>query len=382
MTSRLRERFLALVPDLRLPVTAALLVTGCVRLLLSVRESCAQLRCDDFGRFWYATSGWWESGRSLYAFNPASPGIGGLPYGNLNLPHTHVLFLPLAVLPRDLAAGVWLLVGGACVVATLMLMARECGWRPTLPWMTIFVWWMPTHLQAVMGQVAWVLMVLVALAWAAGRRDRQIACGGWLGAAIAVKPFLAPMLLWLVWRGATRAVVAACVSAAVIVGLGLAGFGLAPYVEWTHGVSLVSWYGLPYNASLWASAFRLLAGDPAGLASVMHSRSLAYGVAGALCVVAAAVTVAAVKRLPTFDDQWNLVLTTSLLVCPLGWVYYGALLLPGWRGRWPGWLATACWLVPTPWVFAGQPSPLATMAWGSAASWGLLLIWIRALRPS
>ena len=276
----------------------------------------------------------------------------------------------------------WLLVGGACVVATLMLIARESGWQQTLQWTTIFIWWMPTHLQAVTGQVAWVLMLLVALAWAAGRRDRQIACGGLLGAAIAIKPFLAPMLLWLGWRGATRAVVAACASAAAIVGLGLAGFGLGQYVEWTHGVSLVSWYGMPFNASMWGWSYRLLAGDPASLASVMHSGTIAYGIAAALCACAAAVTAVGLTRLRTFDDQWNLVLTTTLLVSPLGWVYYGALLLPGWRGRWPGWLATACWLVPTPWLSAGQPSIVATLLWGSAASWGLLLIWFRALRAS
>src|SRR4029079_16931405 len=139
MTGRLRERFLAFAHELRLPVTAALLVTGCVRLLLSVRASCAELKCDDFGRFWYATTGWWESGSSLYAVNPASIGSGGMAYANLNLPHTHVLFLPFVFLPRDLAAAVWLLVVGACIVATLMLIARESGWQPTLLWTTVFV---------------------------------------------------------------------------------------------------------------------------------------------------------------------------------------------------------------------------------------------------
>ena len=127
--------------------------------------------------------------------------------------------------------------------------------------------------------------------------------------------------------------------------------------------------------------YRLLAGGP-GFASLIHSRTLAYGTAAALCASAVAVTAAGVKRLRTFDEQWNLVLATTLLVSPLGWVYYGALLLPGWHGRWPWWLATACWLIPTPWLFAAQPSLLATVLWGSAASWGLLLIWFRALRAS
>src|SRR4029078_11368213 len=131
------------------------------------------------------------------------------------------------------------------------------------------------------------------------------------------------------------------------------------YVEWTHGVSVVSWYGKPSNASLWGWAYRLLAGEP-GLAPVAHSRMLAYGASAALCAAAAVVAAASARKLRTFDDQWNLVLTTTLLVSPLGWVYYGSLLLPGWRGRWPGWLATACWLLPTPWLFAGQPSMAAT----------------------
>src|SRR5262249_20633550 len=101
-------RFARLADDLTLPLTAALLVTGIVRLLLSVKAACEVLQCDDFGRFWYGTSAWWAHGTSLYALTPASVSDDGLAYLNLNLPHTHVLFLPFIALPLWMAAAAWL----------------------------------------------------------------------------------------------------------------------------------------------------------------------------------------------------------------------------------------------------------------------------------
>ncbi len=381
MTLALSQRAVRLGRELAVPMTAALLVTGIVRLLLSVKASCDVLQCDDFGRFWYATSGWWARGTSLYALTPASVSDDGLAYLNLNLPHTHLVFLPFIALPMRAAAAAWLVTGLFALGASLLVIHRETGWRITWPWLLVVVWWMPTHVQAVTGQLAWLLLVPLTLSWSAARHGRWLKAGAWLGIVVAVKPFLLPMLVWMLWRGHFRSVLLSLAVVAAIVCGGLALFGADQYQQWRDAIGEVQWYGRPLNASLWGAIYRTFVPNNRA-AIVADLGAIARNLALAASGVVALATWLACRHEQTIDDQWTLVLSASLLICPLGWVYYGTLLLPGWRGRWPGALATACWLIPTPWLEAGQPSPIATVLWGSAATWGLLLIWLRALRPS
>jgi hypothetical protein len=246
----------------------------------------------------------------------------------------------------------------------------------------VAIWWMPTHVQAVTGQLAWVLLLVLTLSWAAARRERWVVAGAWLGVAVAIKPFLLPMLVWIAWRGQVRAALAG-LGAGVTLALAGAGiFGVEQYRDWATAVGGIQWYARPLNASIWGAVYRTFTLNNRTSAVLDIGAGAAAFLSLAASAVVVLVTWLACRRLRDVDDQWSLVLCATLLITPLGWVYYGCLLLPGWRARWPGVLATLCWLVPTPWLTAGQPSPLATVAWGSAATWGLLLIWIRALRPS
>lgn len=370
-----------LASDLKVPVLGALLVTGFVRLLWSVQRACEVLQCDDFGRFWYATSAWRIHGTSLYALTPASVADDGLVYTNLNLPHTHLLFVPFTWLGRDLAAAVWLLTGIASLAASLMVIHKESGWRPTWGWVAVFLWWMPTHVQAVTGQIAWLLLLPMTLAWADARRNRWAYAGAWIGVATAIKPFLAPLLIWLVWRREWRAIGAAVAASLIVFAVGLVTFGVDSYADWRHVVGGVDWYARPVNASMWGGVYRAFTVNPR-FASVVDLGHGALWLTAILGAIVAMATWGRCRQLRELDAEWTIVLTATLLICPLGWVYYGCLLLPGWRARWPGILATACWLVPTPWITAGQPSALATVLWGSTATWGLLLAWWHTMRTA
>jgi hypothetical protein len=361
-----------LTGPLRLPLGGALLALAVVRIVVSVRGACAFLACDDFGRFWYATSRWWSGGISLYAATPASFAADGRFYANLNLPSTHLLFVPFALLPRDAAALAWIATGVLALIASLMLIAQETGWRPTWAWAIVFLWWMPTHVQLVTGQLAWVLFLPVTLAWSAARRGRWIHCGAWMGVAVAIKPFLTPLMVWLVWRGQRRAFVVALGTGLAVVVAGVVVFGFDQFKQWGSSLSSADWYYRSLNASLWGPVFRLLTPNAqfAELAEVGRS---ARPIAVALSTVVVGITWVLCRKVQDVDVQWSMVTSATLLICPLGWVYYGVLLLPGWRARWPGIPATICWLIPTPWLLAGQPSALATVLWGSAATWGLAL---------
>jgi len=379
--TRLRAALTRAGGELRVPVTAALLVTGIVRVLASVRGACNTLQCDDFGRFWYSTAGWLNQSASLYALTPASMGDDGLVYSNLNLPQTHLLFVPYALVPLELGATLWMLTGLASVVFSLSVIAKETEWRWTPLWLVVFVWWMPTHVQAVTGQIAWVLLTPVTLAWAAGRHDRWFRCGWWTGVAVAFKPFLAPLLVWLLWRRRWSGLAGAVGALTLLLAVGVAVFGSAAYSEWHETVSQVSWYGRPVNASVWGLAYRLFVPNRF-VAVVWNLEKVAPTFSIGLSAAVAMATCVACRRTVEYDRQFSLVVMGALLICPLGWVYYGCFLLPGWRARWPGALATACWLIPTPWLVAGQPSPLASLLWGSAATWGLVIAWMRTARSA
>jgi Glycosyltransferase family 87 len=364
---------------LAFPIGAALMALGLVRLLLSAARSCRELACDDFGRFWYATSAWVHTGQSLYAPTPASYADDGLLYSNLNLPHTHLAFLPFTYLPRDAAAAAWLLVGLIAIAATARVVAAETGWRPTAAWVLVFIWWMPTHVQVVTGQVAWMMMPLIALGWRSARRGAWPLSGLAIGIAIAIKPFLMPLLVWLIWRRRWKAGAIAIGAMLATVLAGVVVFGAPAYQEWTGATGVVDWYSRSLNASLWGAGYRLFTQNTqfAPLATLPQGIHWIIG-AGSVAIVALCWW--RCRLVGDADRQWSLVLSASLLLSPLGWVYYGVWLLPGLGFNWPGIAATAAWLIPTPYLIWGQPSPLATALWGSAATWGLLLAFLHRPR--
>jgi len=376
--SQLKRVVLRWYQLLAFPVGTALLVLGLARLLLSAAGACVELSCDDFGRFWYATADWRMHGRSLYAPTPASFSSNGELYSNLNLPHTHLLLVPFTWMPLDVAYVAWLVAGAAAVAATARMVAAETGWRPTWPWLLVFVWWMPTHMQVVTGQIAWLVLLPVGYAWRSARQGRWTRAGLFVGAAVALKPFLAPLAMWLILRRQWRALLFALGAIGVATLAGAAVFGAKAYLEWSEATRAVDWFAQSTNASLWAIAWRWF-GDSAGYAPLTWSPLLRTTV-----IVVAFIAIAGmwyrVAQHNVLDAEWSIAVATSLLLSPLGWVYYGVLLLPSLHFRFPGAAATICWLLPTTALLAGQPSALATLLWGSAATWGLVLAFVHIAR--
>lgn len=156
------------------------------------------------------------------------------------------------------------------------------------------------------------------------------------------------------------------------VAIGVVVFGASAYQEWTAAASAVDWYGRPFNASLWGAGYRLFTAN-GQFAPLSASPEWARWFVGVASVATAGLCWWRCRLSPDVDRQWSLVLAASLLLSPVGWVYYGVWLLPGLGFTWPGTAATAAWLIPTPYLLWGQPSTLATALWGSASTWGLLL---------
>jgi hypothetical protein len=94
---------------------------------------------------------------------------------------------------------------------------------------------------------------------------------------------------------------------------------------------------------------------------------------------------------PEVDRSVALIFCASLLVSPLGWIYYLPMATGAFLAVWSSrtedsragtaWLATgaAALLLPMAYTEVGQPSAVATLAFACMYSWGLLACWIGLL---
>lgn len=321
----------------------------------------------DIGRF-YDSAQRWQQGVSPY---PETA-----PFPNLNPPLVvQTLFAGLLAWPLHLAARVWFVLSGACLVGTLGVIAWRCRWRAeTLAWVSVVTLLAYPSLHVWnQGQLTWILLPLMTAAWFAYRSSASARAGWWLGGLIAMKPFLVVIPLLLGWRLAAHA---AAVSLALVSGSAILG-GLEPWRAWLDAGTRVVWLARIANHSLWSVVARL---DVDGTQAVMAVGDLPPW--APLAVIAVGGGLAwRIIRLPHGDARWFAAGLLALLVSPLGWGYY----LPLWLGpwvvlsttrpiRWPLVLGTLALLVPPP-LIGAQHHGWGALLLGSFYTWacGLLL---------
>ena len=208
----------------------------------------------DFDTFWRSARAFWEEGRSTHGRRarepqPASLGAAHLARFGLLEPLVAYRFFVLITLSITVAylawvadelqlRPAWAVVGGD--VDPLIALARDAGARPVYP----------------------ILAFGLVVAWMADRRERHRISGAALGLVVAIKPTLAPVLLWPLVRRRWGAFWAAIVAgaAATLVGAVVVGFGAT--LDWLRLLSESS--ASPYwdNASLPSAAARLFTDNP------------------------------------------------------------------------------------------------------------------------
>jgi alpha-1,2-mannosyltransferase len=176
-----------------------------------------------------------------------------------------------------------------------------------------------------LGQMYPVLTLGLVAAWAWDRRDREAASGFALGLVVALKPSLAPVLLWPLvrrrWGALGAAVVAgttATLAGAIVVGRGAA----LGWVDLMLGTTANPYWD---NASLPAAAARLFTeheyGEPLAM---LPGLVPVFGLAGVALVL---VTAYRARR----GSEWALwaLAAAALLASPIAWHNYLLLLAPG-----------------------------------------------------
>ena len=368
---------------------------------------------SDFGKL-HASAQAFLAGRDMYDLGPAtlSPVRGMtdqvlhyIPFLNLNPPHFHLILLPLAPLSARWALVVWGIVSLVCLALSLRLIARDSGIVLT-PWgrrlaVLAFLGCAALGAVALTGQVSFLLLLPVTLAWSGARRGKWAEAGIYLGLAMSVKPFLAVFLPYLVLRRRFVALATAvgAGTAAFLIGLGV--FGWAAHRSWIAGLSAVSWEWVAMNASVLGFLKRVLA-PSLYYEPLLEAPGLITPVwlllSGAIGVVTLAVA-AADSDERAVDRAFALLLLAALLVSPLGWTYYwwlalgpmAAVVASQWgrdaraerspassTGHWRRALilvAVPGLFWPLPATIAFQPSAWATVFLGSAYFWATLALW-------
>jgi len=251
-----------------------------------------------------------------------------LRYPNMNLPHLHLLVLPLALLPPNQAITIWMGLNIFALIVSLFLIAHELRveWTPLRLLLTVFavLAFAGTEAFFVTGQVSMLLLLAVTLCWLDARHDRWSIAGLWLGTCFSVKPFFLIFAPYLLGMRRFRAIAVGAITAAAWFAVGVLVFGLDSYRSWYGALGQPGdWAWAPMNASVLGLFRRTFEVQPVGTPLVVYPQLIRLWVVAAAAI--GVVTLVAALRDTTamaVDRAFALLLISAQLISPLGWVYY------------------------------------------------------------
>jgi hypothetical protein len=287
----------------------------------------------------------WEPARALLDGAPIypEPTLDNVVLGNPAVyPPVFILAsIPLALLPVGVAGWLWFCLLGAGVFASMWILGVR-DWRCHVLALTS-----PVVIHGLyFGNLTVLLLLPIAIAWR--YRDRARLAGLAVGAAVAAKLFVWPLLVWLLLTRRFRAAAWAAGSAVVLVvgAWALVGLeGLADYPELLRVVQEVY-------------AVRSIS-----LSTVAGALGASVGVAVAVAAVAGVACLGAAAWISRRGDgdrrAFVLVVAACVFASPIVWPNYAALLFVPIAITWPR-LAPAWFFGYVAWVLGElSPKPIA-----------------------
>jgi arabinofuranan 3-O-arabinosyltransferase len=273
----------------------------------------------DFDTFWHSAVALTQGG-DIYAT--------GAKLRNLNPPLLSVLLTPFAAFDALTAYRIWMVLTLLMVVGSIWAVARELRLPRTATALALVavIASSPVHGTLVLGQIYPLLLVGLVAGWIAQRHDRPLLGAVLLGATVALKPSLAPILLlpavlrrWPEFRAGIYGA-----AGASLLGVAIAG----PSSAWAW-LRIAFTEGVPNtvdNASIpgLAVRFAYATGIPPVITAVAGMLLGAVVLVGTLLWLGH-------RRAdvdPTGTAMWA-VIAASLLFSPIAWHNYLMLLWPG-----------------------------------------------------
>jgi hypothetical protein len=257
-------------------------------------------------QYWVVGHRLLTGGVSPYSWSHAQivSGVGAFPYPALSA----ILFVPFALLPKAVAAWLWVAIQMAAVAGTL----RVLSVRDRRVYALLFLWW-PVIIAWQTGNMTLLLALLLALAWR--YRDRPVVAGLLTAIMISLKPFVWPVGLWLLATRRYRASGWAVAAGLALNLIAWAAIGFDQLSRYLHLDSAVTTALYRDGYGVISLAVRLGASRSAGTA-------LMIGIAVALGL--GCVWLGRRRR-----DEAALLLAVDLMLVasPLLWNHYFALLI-------------------------------------------------------
>lgn len=336
---------------LRRWLTRILAVLGAAGLIATYIRSVSPPGVDYVA--YYDAGGWIRAGARLYERSLIWRDVGYAPEYPMPMPDGMQFvyppvfafaFSPLTLLPVDTAFAMWLGVLFAALMGATWLLLRLLLPKHMSPSLSIVLaaaaaaaFFQPMRTILITGQVDVVILLLLVLALRAFVRGEDIQVGLWLALAVAIKPTLGFLVLFLVWKRAYRAVVACGVVAFVLLAVPFIGAGGTPtvldYVAVSGFLSSVAFDVSPINQSPYGMLLRLFTVNAytvpvlvAPLLPLVGRALLTVGTLGALAWM-----VCRSRDIPVHQQalEYSLFIIGLLLAGPLSEAgHYGYLLLP------------------------------------------------------
>ncbi|MGP8161876.1 MAG: glycosyltransferase family 87 protein [Candidatus Dormibacteria bacterium] len=286
---------------------------------------------EDFSAYLGAARSMAAGGSPYAQFDPGTVVMSGFIYP----PFAALVVRPLALLSDRAAMDCWLFLGLACAVTGSVVVARTSlprSWPAVALGVLAALAFGPATYNYWHGQINPLIFLLLAVAYWAYVRDRQVTAGVLLGLAAGIK--IAPLifLVLLIRRRWWRATAAMVAAGAVSVGLAAVTLGTGPSITFLTQVfpALNRATGWIYNQSLGGAISRLA--DQ----SVLHVQPTSVpvqvlSVAAALIVVGLAgwATRAGTRAPEERGAEYGLGITAMLLAGGIAWYpHFMHLLIP------------------------------------------------------
>ena len=240
-----------------------------------------------------------------------------------------IIVWPMTRLPNASALQLWAWGNFALILVAAVLAVREFAPRPTrqtpalICVATLFLSYYPCQIELKIGQIDILMLVLLLLTYRLYRR-RSLGAGLPLALALSVKPILAPMLVFFVWKREWATVFSAAALAALltVASFAFAGWNQVPhYLKANHLWATGPFLAFPVNQSATAVALRAFTindySDP-----IAVQPWLAVAIPFVVGATAAITWLAVMSRRDNRDEpnngiEFGLTLTTGMLVSPL-----------------------------------------------------------------